>query len=67
MKTKTIVYLALLLAIAVVLNYLESIPIDERWERLCFDLKNFGQSMDSFKLFAILSGRDFEKLIGKQE
>lgn len=49
------------------LNYLESLPAEDREITLNIHIKHFGLDMDSFELFAVLKNRDMDTLIGKLE
>ncbi len=47
------------------IDYLESLPAEDRDETLNIHIKHFKLDMSSFELLAIILGRDIEKLRGK--
>ena len=49
------------------LDYLESLPSDDREITLKIHIKHFGFDMKAFELFAMLKNKDIEKLKGKND
>lgn len=49
------------------LDYLESLPSDDREITLKIHIKHFGFDMTEFELFAVLKNKDIEKLKGKND
>ena len=47
------------------LNYLESLPTDEREVVLNYHIKYYQLDMDAYELYSILNNRNFDKLKGK--
>ena len=47
------------------LNYLESLPADEREVVLNNHIKHYQLDMDAYELYSILNNRNFDKLKGK--
>ena len=47
------------------LNYLESLPTDEREVVLSYHIKYYQLDMDAYELYSILNNRNFDKLKGK--
>ena len=47
------------------IDYLESLPTDDREITLKIHIKHFNLDMSSFELFAIILEKDIEKLRGK--
>ena len=47
------------------LNYLESMPVDEREVVLNNHINYYQLDMDAYELYSILNNRNFDKLKGK--
>lgn len=47
------------------LNYLESLPADEREDTLNAHINHYQLDRDGYELYSILNNRDFDKLTGK--